>query len=92
MSVKQCRDPYVLAGRAFQLIFSHPDWQIDNGFFDRPIMAHTKILVNRWGPEQVFWHCFTDRLNQSLVSSVVQATDLTDHHFLGVVASNVGKQ
>ena len=55
-------------------------------------MAHTKILVNSWGPRTSIWHCLADRPNQSLVLSVVQATDLTDHPFLGVVASNVGKQ
>ena len=27
---------------AFQISF-HPDWQIDNGFFKRPIMARTSI-------------------------------------------------
>ena len=33
---------------AFRISF-HPDWQIDNGFFNRPIMARTQILVHRWG-------------------------------------------
>ena len=28
----------------------YPDWQIDNGFLNRPIMARTHILVHRWGP------------------------------------------
>ena len=28
----------------------HPDWQIDNGIFNRPIMTRTKILVHRLGP------------------------------------------
>ena len=41
--------------------------------FKGPIMACTQILVNRWDPEQGFWHCFPDRLDQSLVSSVAQA-------------------
>ena len=35
--------------RAFR-IFSHLDWQMDNGFFKRPIMAGTQILVHRLGP------------------------------------------
>ena len=26
------------------------DWKIDNGFFNRSIMARTQILVHRWGP------------------------------------------
>ena len=52
---------------------SYLDWQINSGLLNRPIMAHTQILVHRWGPEQGFWCCFTDGLDQSLVSSVVQA-------------------
>ena len=27
-----------------------PDWQTDNGIFNRPIMVHTQILVHRWRP------------------------------------------
>ena len=30
--------------------FFHVDWQIDSDFFNRPITAHTQILVHRWGP------------------------------------------
>ena len=41
-------------------------------------MAHTQIPVHRWHLEQGFWHCFTDKLNQSLVSSVAQAIILWD--------------
>ena len=37
-------------------------------------MARTQILVHIWGPEQRFRRCFADGLNQSLVSSAVQAT------------------
>ena len=37
-----------LTGSAFRISF-HPEWQIDNGFFNRPIMARTQILVHRWG-------------------------------------------
>ena len=29
----------------------HPDWQIDNALFNRPIMARTPIRVHRWGPK-----------------------------------------
>ena len=28
----------------------HPDWQIENGLFTRPIMTRTQILVPRLGP------------------------------------------
>ena len=36
-------------------------------------MARTQV-----GPVQGFWCCFADRLNQSLVSSVGQATALQE--------------
>ena len=56
MSAKQCRDPcsgpqrtQQITGSVFQIYF-HPDWQFDNVFFDRPIMARDQILVHRWGP------------------------------------------
>ena len=32
------------------LLFPFVDWQIDNGFFNRPTIAGTPILVHRWGP------------------------------------------
>jgi len=34
---------------AFRISFQS-DWLIDNGIFNRPIMARTEILVHRWGP------------------------------------------
>ena len=49
--------------------------QIDNGFFNRPIIAHAQILVHSWGPRRIRIHgtvSQTDLYNQSLVSSVVQ--------------------
>ena len=36
-------------------------------------MARMQILVYLWRPERGVWHCFTDRLNWSLVLSVAQA-------------------
>ena len=43
---------------AFQ-IFCQPGLQIDNGYFNNLIMAHTKILVHMGvGPGQAFWCCF----------------------------------
>ena len=33
---------------AFRISF-HPDWQIDNGFFNRPIMARTQIPIQWCG-------------------------------------------
>ena len=44
----------------------HSDSQIDNGFFNWPIIARTQILVNRWGPEQGFRRCFADELNNKV--------------------------
>ena len=35
---------------AFRVSFQ-PDWQINNGFFNRPIMARIQILVHRWRPK-----------------------------------------
>ena len=71
-SAKQCRDPcsgpqrtQQITGSAFQIYF-HPDWQIGNVFFDRPIMASNQILVHRWGP----------RIRILVLFSVLQ-TDLT---------------
>ena len=41
-----------------------PDWQINNGFLNRPIMVLDYLIS--WytgrGPEQQFWCCFTDRI------------------------------
>ena len=37
-----------IIGSACQIAF-HPDWQIDNGFFQRPVMARTQILVEAQG-------------------------------------------
>ena len=55
-----------ITGSAFRISF-HPDWQIDNGFFNRPIMTRTKILVLTGGvPEPRFRRRYlVDGLNQS---------------------------
>ena len=53
-SVKQCWNPstepptdsQLLTRNAFQISFQ-PDWQINNGLFNTPIMARTQILVHR---------------------------------------------
>ena len=71
-----------ITGRVFGISF-HTDWKVDNGFSNRLIMMCTQTLVHRWAPEQVFQSCFTDRLNQSLVSSVVQAKYLLPTQRLG---------
>ena len=47
-----------------------PDWQMDNGFFNSPVLACTQILVHMWGPRTRILQ--TD-LTQSLVPSVAQA-------------------
>ena len=42
-------------------------------FFNGPITVRTKILVQRWGTEKGFRHCFAGRIHQSKVLSVAQA-------------------
>ena len=37
-----------------------PDWQINDGVFNKPIMVSIQIMVHRWGPEQGFWRFFAD--------------------------------
>lgn len=48
--------------------------QINNGFFNRPIMVCTQTLYTDGGPEQGFQRCCADRLNKRLISSSAQAT------------------
>ena len=51
--------PEVRLGFPFYLI-----GQSNNGFFNRPIMACTQILVHRWGTEQGFRSWLADGLKQ----------------------------
>ena len=55
-----------------------PDWQIDNGFLNRPIIAPTQILVHRQGYISVQNKDFSPGLQmdltRDLVSSVVHAS------------------
>ena len=56
---------------------NHPDCQIDNSSFNRPIMACYSVLKSLYtggNPEQGFLNCFADGLNQSLFSAMAQAT------------------
>ena len=57
-------------------IFLQSDWQINNGFFNMPVMVHTQILVHRWRPrtwitwmkhEFLFQCWIADWLNQKLL-------------------------
>ena len=55
-------------------------------------MACSQILMHRQGPEQGFWRCFADGLNQNLVLSVAQANKNKDPDkrvFLGVAETIV---
>ena len=45
-------------------------------FFTGQSRSVIKSCYTGGGPEQGFWCCFTDELNQSLVSSAAQAMDL----------------
>ena len=38
-----------ITGRAVWISF-HLDWQIDDGIYNKPIIARTRILVQRWRP------------------------------------------
>ena len=62
-----------ITGNAFRISL-HPDWQIDRSFF---LTSQSWCVIKSWytggGPEQGFWRCFADGLDQSLVSSVAQA-------------------
>ena len=56
LSAKQCIDPCSVSqwtqwnsGSVFGISLQ-PDWQIYNGIFNRPVMAHTLILVHSGGP------------------------------------------
>ena len=92
MSAKHCQDPCSCSG---PLVESTNKWkcilnflsyrQINNGFFKRPIMAHTQILVQWWGPEQGFWCCFADSVVSQLCwfnSCLVFRVNCLIHNFL----------
>ena len=49
-----------ITGRAFRISF-HLDWQIDDGIYNRPIIAHTRILVQRWRPRTMISALFRRR-------------------------------
>ena len=40
-------------GNALRISF-HSDWQINSGFFNRPITARTQILVHSWAQNKDF--------------------------------------
>ena len=52
---------------AFQISFQ-PDLQIDNGYFNKPIMAHTEILVHMVGARDKHFGAVSDGLNQTFNS------------------------
>ena len=62
-----------ITGRGFWISLQS-DWQIDKAFFNRPIMASTQILVQRWGPRTRISALFHRQTYQSLVSSKQQVT------------------
>ena len=43
----------LFTGNALRISF-HSDWQINNGFFNRPITARTQILVLSWAQNKNF--------------------------------------
>ena len=62
-----------ITGKGFWISLQS-DWQIDKAFLTRQSWPVLKSWYKGEGPEQGFWHCFTDRRNQSLVLSVPQVT------------------
>ena len=50
------------------------DWQIDNCLLTGQSWHVLKSWYTGGGPEKGFWRCFTDGLNQSLITSAVQAS------------------
>ena len=71
-SAKQCRyihpcsEPPVASINYWKICTSlQPDWLIDNGFFKGKSWPYSKTWYTGGGPEQGFWCCFTDRLNQA---------------------------
>ena len=49
---------------AFQISLQ-PDWQIDNGYFNKPIMAHTEIQVHMVGAQDKHFGAASDGLDQT---------------------------
>ena len=58
---------------AFRISF-HPDWQINNGFFNSQSWRVLKSWYTGGSPEKEYLHCFADGLNLRLVSSAAQTT------------------
>ena len=94
MSAKQCRDLCSIlglqriqriTGGAFRISFQS-DWQIDNGFWNRPANPGTQL----GGAQQRFRSCFADGLNQSLVSSVARANGLRERDKCDIFPIAVG--
>ena len=50
---------------AFQISLQ-PDLQIDNDYFNNPIMAHTEIQVHMVGAQDKHFGAVSDGLNQTL--------------------------
>lgn len=63
----RCSVPQRTQRRTFEISF-YPDWQIDDVLFERPNMACTTVVLKSGYtggvPEQGFWRCLADGLNQ----------------------------
>ena len=60
-------------------------WQIDNGFFNRPIIAGTQILLHRLRP--VAYKDFGSSSQTDLVSTVAQATAIEPYLYRDSLSS-----
>ena len=70
-----------ITGRGFWISLQS-DWQIDKAFLTGQSWPVFKSWYKGEGREQGFRHCFTDRLNQSLVSSKQKVTCYLSKLFL----------
>ena len=59
--------PFILIGKSTMAFLTGQSWRILKSWYTGGGGG------GKGGAEQEFWHCFANRLNQSLVSSMTQA-------------------
>ena len=52
-SLKRTDPTWTRPDELLEVHFEFLNRQIDNGFFNRPIIAHSQILVHSWGPRRI---------------------------------------
>ena len=65
-----CLGPLTASTNYLKCFLYFPSTRLANQqwLFNRPIMVQTQILVHSWDPEQGFWCCSVDGLNQKFTS------------------------